>query len=369
MTRLATVALVLAVCSVAYDYVQGPHGVERAAVQDRAILRLLGAAALVLFFVDPVPGVVLALGLLGWWRERDMRLLLLAAGMAAVWLAAPLVAPWRHVVAGAWAGCLFAEGAALVWHWGALRRWWPGFARARALGLPGLSGGHGQHTFFASAVALVLPLAWAVVGWPVGVLFLGLLVGVSSWQGILAGLVGLVVLYPWLTPWAVAVVLAALVALLPRLLHDRESWLDRLPRGDSLDSIRYRWRTQRVLLGALGRFDWRLWLVGRGWTGAGRDLLRAHALGQLGGRVGVTWGAGPPGTLHNDVFEIVYGNGVLGLIFLGLLVGRTAPGLALGDPWSACVVVGVVVALGSSALHYPAVGMLWWIACSLVAWR
>jgi hypothetical protein len=383
-----TLTLTAAALLVPLDLVRSGFSLERARAHDRAILRLLAIATLVVTAVDLVAGLVLALGVLGYWREASLRNLLLAAGLAGIWLAAPLLQPTAWILALGWLALALLEAAVTLWFWGALRGWWlnalmpltmlqirmgmpptsPNTITSRlatyvvpdvvgyAWHLRPLSGFRGQHTLFAAGLALLLPLAWALYP-ALGVCWLLMLIWISSWVSVLAGLAGLVVVEPRLTPYIAGVILLGLVILTPRIRYDRASWLDVLPRGDSLDSVKERWHSWRFLIGTMTRWPWTTWLTGRGWAGPNQDLLRARAL------KAVKQGQG---TSHNDVLDLVYTSGVLGLALLIVLGWRLAHGFYLGDPWSAVVVVGVVIALGSSALRYPSIGLVWWIACAFV---
>ena len=360
MTTLAVLVLVVAAAASVYDYVESPFSLEREVVQDRLILRCFGIATLVLLAYAPVAGLVLGLGVLGYWREGHVRFLVLTAALAATWCLAPLVAPYERLIAAAWVLGALLEGAFMIWHWGAMGRWWRGRLRAQRLPFTGLAGVHGQYTFFAAGVALVLPFAWWLGGPWLGLPVLGLLVAISSWVGLAAGAAALGVLYPVLLPWGPAAAGLAFCLLLPRLRWDRASVWDRLARGDSLDSVRLRWRTWVLLVGLMQRFSWRDWGRGRGWMAVNDDLLRAFALDRL---------RGAQGTAHQEAIELVYSSGGLGLVFLGALGWAVCPQLQVADPWSAGVVAGVVVGLGSHALRYPAVGVPWWISCAIVAGR
>lgn len=382
LTLILTVAALLA----PLDLVRSGFSLERARAHDRAILRLLVVATVVVGTVDLVASMVLILGVLGWSRERSLRNLLLAAGFAAIWLVAPLLQPYAWVIALGWLTIALLEALITFWFWGVAKRWWicavspitrwqihrgmppthPNLLGARIFSTLGvaerlplwpLAGIRGQHTLFAAFLAILLPLAWAL--YPgLGVLWVLMLVGISSWVGVLAGLAGLAVVEPWLAPVIGALILAVLALLAPRILDDHATLLDLLPRGDSLDSVKERGRTWWFLLGTMRRWSWRTWLTGRGWDGTNQDLLRAHALRRV---------THTQGTAHNDILDLIYTSGLLGVLLLGVLTWHLAPALTLRDPWSAVVVTGVVIALGSSALRYPSIGLCWWLACAFVA--
>lgn len=363
MSDLFSLALGLAALLAPVDLVRSGFAIPRATAHDRALLRLLVFAVPILATVDLVAGVILGLGVLGAWRDGDRRCLLLTAGLAAAWLSAPALHPSAPLLATGWVVLALAESAVTWWHWGALRGWWPGQVRAQHLPVRPLSGFRGQHTIFAAGLALVLPFAWSV-HWSLGLLLFASILGISCWTGILAALVGITVLRPELLAVTTMLLLLGLALVVPKAWKPERYvhiWIDRFtPRGGSLDSLRLRWRSWGVLLGAMRHWPWRVWLTGRGWTGPNRDLLRAHALQLVPGAMG---------TSHNDVLDVVYTSGLPGLLLLGLLGWRLAPALMLGDPWSATVCAGLVVACGSSALRYPSVGLVWWLSAALLTGR
>lgn len=354
-----TVALALAAALIPLDLVRSAYGLERARAHDRWIIRLLVMSAVILACHDAVAGSVLGLGVLGWCRDRELRLLLATAGVAAVWMAAPLI-PGQHrmAVAGVWVGIVLLEAGVSGYYWGASRGWWRGdMTIAEELPLWPLSGFRGQHTLFAAAVALVLPLG-ATLHWAIGLVLFVLLIGLSSWLALLAALISLTVLWPILWPFTSGLVLLAMVLLIPRVFLARDSWLlNRLPRGDSLDSVKLRWASWRALAGVMTRWNVRTWLIGRGWAEPAGDLMRSWASNRRLIRI----------SPHNDLVEVVYANGLAGVVVIGLLAWTVGSRFILGDPWSATVVAGLVIAGGSYALHYPTIGLVFWIACAFVA--
>jgi hypothetical protein len=359
--KLTHLVLTLAAALIPLDLVRSAYGLERARTHDRWILRLLVTSAVVLACQDAVAGAVLGLGVLGWYRDRELRLLLATAGVAAVWMAAPLIpAPARQGVAACWVAITLLEAAVSGYYWGIAHRWWSGdLTLAEQLPLWPLSGFRGQHTLFAAAVAIVLPLG-AALHWTLGLVLFVLLVGLSSWLALLAALISLTVLWPILWPFTGGLVLLATVLLIPRFFLARDSWLlNRLPRGDSLDSIKLRWASWWALAVVMMRWRLRTWLIGRGWAEPAGDLMRAW---ELRGRLIRI-------SPHNDLVEVVYANGLAGVVVIGLLAWTVGTRLVLGDPWSATVVAGLLIAGGSYALHYPTIGLVFWIACAFVAGR
>src|SRR6185295_13060934 len=122
----------------------------------------------------------------------------------------PIISPFRGWIALGWLAVALVEAFVMLWFSGAAKGWWRARTTfAETLPLWPLSGFRGQHTVFAAGLALLLPMAWLMpprlilsatpplLGYhelaiPVlGVLWLLLLIGISSWVGVLAGLAGL----------------------------------------------------------------------------------------------------------------------------------------------------------------------------------
>lgn len=194
--------------------------------------------------------------------------------------------------------------------------------------------GWGQRMYAGGVLALlccVLPL-WA---WPA--LLIGLFLSGPSWLGCLALAAGSVVRWPaW---WPVVLALVLVVLLLFLAARNHQVWLlRRLPRGDSVDSIKQRgWVIHLALRHLITNPS--AWALGFGPGTAGRASrrwnLRHHEVEALG-------------NFHCEPLQVVYEFGALGAIGLALFGWRVLSGLHWGDPWSAAAVAGMVLALGGN---------------------
>lgn len=279
----------------------------------------------------------------------------------------------------------------------------------------------GQRTVGACFFALLLPFApW----WALPVPLLGLLI-TSSWTAWLAGLAALCVLYPlvltgvlwvggillvlaglqegsrWVkrTRWNVLSVVssggriyrknqadmsASAVAVGPELrvvprpsaqprpgdpavvtkidlwsLLNWRRWLEYTPRGDSLDSLWQRVTVNRLLLYAWTNPAW--WPFGHGPRSMEKQVMRwASKIGP--DKI-------PLGQVHADGLHFIYEFGLPGIAALMLLAAKVIPRLQCGDPWSACIVAGVILSTASIPFRPVSVALIWLTAAAHVAAR
>ena len=293
------------------------------------LLATLGVAAVWLATVEPMFAFV-ALGLMIRWRShRLLPSLVTWSAIAGMWFAMQAMPreflrwlPYAWLAAGACQGLLLFD------EWMDDRR---------------VGGTIGQRTLTGAYCALVFPFAiepsWATGAIPF--LLLGLLI-TCSWLAFVALFAGLAVLEPWTIPGIAALVGAAYVAYRTKLL-------EKLPRGDTLDTFWQRWDTARLLVHHGRR--WPLWLAGRGPYNVIYDIMR--------------WDSRYKATLihghaHNEPLEFVYEYGLCGALALVAFVVRVAPHLRVGDPWTAAAVIGGVTLLGSIGTRVVPFGVVWW---------
>ena len=292
------------------------------------LLGTLTVAAVWLATVEPLFAFV-ALGLLVRWRTHRLLPSLVPWGaIAGLWFALQALPreafPW---LARAWLVAGACQGLLVFDEWMDDRR---------------VGGTIGQRTLTGAYCAMVVPFAltdgWEAFALPF--LLVGLAI-TSSWLAGLALLGGLAVFEPWTIPG-----LAALVGL--AIVTYRTKHLERLPRGDTLDTVWQRLDTWRLLVHHGRR--WPLWLVGRGPYNVIYDIMR--------------WDSRYKASLihghaHNEPLEFVYEYGVCGALALAAFVWRVAPSLKFGDPWTAAAVIGGVTLLGSIGTRVVPFGVTW----------
>ena len=317
------------------------------------ILGLLVAGAAALLPLEPWLSVVI-LGMLVWWFRVPDDLVGDRAGEELY----PVVLAWG-AVAGTWFAARAipeAEAQWILWLWGAVatghvglmvhERLWGKDRRAP-------HGGFAQRFYAGSCLAMLcaaLPLGF----WPI--VLVGLFLSGPSWAGVLALAAGSAVRWPWTMPYLASAVLVAAGMLFVPVRGD--SLLNRLPRGDSLDGMRVRITVWRLAVAHWLRSPVTAKLIGLG-PGSGPRSSRR-------------WNLRHPrmealGNLHSEPVQVVYEYGLLGLLGLGLFIGRVGAGFQWGDPWTAGVVAGMVVAcVGNSSGIIP-LGVTFLILCARVA--
>lgn len=258
----------------------------------------------------------------------------------------PHLTTWA-MIAGTWFGALAVVPLArdsLPWVWVAVsvyqialvvRGRWRGRIRGSYRGI----GSVGSHVLTGAMVALAVPFWTLLPWWTWGGLAVGLYL-VHSWLSFLAVGAALCVLEPGLIPGVVLLILHG-------WLFALRGWLTWTPRDNSFDSIRARLNVYPMV--------WQAWRSGLWRWGAGPDTFMA-----AGRRWWVRTGKPVPlGEAHNEVLQMAFEYGWLGVACCVLLVVRVAPHLRLEDPWSAAWVVGGVLALGSYPARHVPLGCTW----------
>ena len=228
-----------------------------------------------------------------------------------------------------------------------------------------IKAGTGSRAMLAALLVLVWPwTAWWE--WPLYAYGLWL---TSSWVAGLALLVAVAVRYPVAAPYAGAGL--GLVVLLFAIPWTRRQVIDQTPRGSSLDGLRERLRTWAAMLRLLRR--WPIWLVGAGPEPAGRRThWLKHDLTREGIRLSaeqdrdVSMVASPT---HCEPLEYAYTYGILGMAAMAALTWHLVPRLALGDPWTASALAGLVIALAAIPARVAPVGLVWWVTLAVIGGR
>lgn len=312
--------------------------------RDQWLRVVAGCAALALTVRAPALGCAL-FGAVAHWRSSEQ------LPAVATWVA--ISASWLLVQA------LPASWAVVIpWGWRLVALPIVAFAIDQRRHKVEVKSTLGHRTMLAGYLALVLPFAspWE---WPLYAVGLWL---TSSWVATLAAVVGIAVRYPVTGPWIAA--LFALVVLLEAIPWTRRTLIDRTPRGSSLDSLRVRWTTV-ITVARLATRDG-VWWHGRG---AGDRLRRDRPRDDVQREFVRTRRYVLTAPFHCEPLELAYSYGLLGLAVIVALVWQVAPRLVLGDPWSAAVVAGGVLALGSSPCRVVPVGTIWLVVLAVVAGR
>lgn len=216
----------------------------------------------------------------------------------------------------------------------------------------------GQRTvvgaYFALVMALGTPWLWPAFA-------LGLWLSGPSWLAVLAFGAGAAWRWPWWTAVIGGPVLAVGLAALLVGRRSRRTLVERwTSRGDSFDSVRLRWQTWR-----LGW--WLFWQPGI-WTRGTRGQVAGYGAGPwlrwLSLRV-----VGQPtvDSFHCEPLQHAVEYGLLGVVAVGLFAWRVGSGLVVGDPWSAAVLCGAVLAGGTIFCRVGPVALVWLVACAGVA--
>lgn len=323
--------------------------------RDYALLSLVGVATIWLAYAAPVFAPI-GLWTLVHWRDRHtLETVASWAWIIGFWFAAqalpPVAWPW---IRAAWCVTGTVAAAHLTWSWYTVGRdpvlnpgrpWWHPLR-------PLHSGGwFGQRTLAAAFFALVLPFyPW----WALPVPLLGLWV-TSSWAAWAGSLGAAIVLWPGpgLGALGVSMLLGACTAP-TRRLFGRWRWLEFTPRGDSLDSVYQRARIARLMLKALLRPAWFPWGYGSR-TGA-RNMMETAVM-RWAGVHGVE--RIPTGHPHLDAAHYLMEYGLPGVATLVILAALVIPKLQWGDPYSACVIAGAILSLGTLPFRTPSTGLLW----------
>jgi hypothetical protein len=295
-----------------------------------------------------------AIAVLAHWRSwEQLPAVLTWAGIIATWLLVQALPPWA--IAFLPTGWRVTVGALML----------TGIALAQKRRKMEIKASTGTRIMLAALLVLVWPFtAWWE--WPVYAYGLWL---TSSWVALLALLVAVSIRYPMAAPYAGAVL--ALVVLCFTFPWSRRTILDRTPRGSSFDGWHERWRTWQAMV-RLGR-RWPIWLLGAGPESASHlhrslryDLMReSMRLTTLHGR-DVSMTGGPT---HCEPLEYAYTYGLLGVATLAALTWHLIPRLALGDPWSASALAGLVVACAAMPARVAPIGLVWLVTLAVIGGR
>jgi len=265
----------------------------------------------------------------------------------------PSIIQWTAVGAS-WALLLTIPKAWLEvvpWAWLAWAGWQCALIIANRLKWGGRQKGTlGSPVITALYLALVSPFCpwW---GWPLLGTGLGL---VSSFLALAGVGIGLVWLYPFLAvPGAILGATGAILWCWSPTVGGRRL-LEWTPRGDTWDSEVARWRGWRLIC----HHGTERWLLGHGPGSMEPSLLRWGSRYDME----LTWGEG-----FNEVLQVYYEYGVLGLLAVGAFCWRVVPHLALGDAWSAAWLVGAVLSLGHWPLRHSSIGLTFLVISARLA--
>ena len=310
--------------------------------RDWWLVGLAWVCAIVLLAREPALGLIAIAALVQWRTHAQLPSVLTWAGIIAVWFLVGALPVSAH--------------GPVSWLWRAIAVGQVVMAMAQRLHGLETKGTMGSRIILAPFLALMLPFA-APWEWPIYAVGLWL---TCSWLAILAAGVGIAIRYPVSAPWVAAELL--LLAALFVAPWTRRQLIDRTPRGSSLDGLRTRWATWTALCRLWWR--WPIWAIGSGPGGSGirtsteadleRESVRRHSVLLTS-------------PCHCEPLELAYTYGLLGIAAMGAMLWRLAPHLALGDPWTASVVTGLVLMLASSPCRAAPIGLTWWVAvCMLV---
>jgi hypothetical protein len=310
-------------------------------LRDRMLLglALLGAAVMALA-VEPGLGLLFGLAVWHWTSRYQLPGVLVLAVACLLYTAIkygppPVEFTVRYaivataVVQALWGACQ---------HVRARREHWP-VDRMREC----VHGSTGNRVVLATLCAMALPLAPPLV---MPALLLGLFVSIS-YVGIIAAGVGLALVYPTAWPLALAFALA-----IPWVVY----W-----RGRPSDS----WSSRALVWELSLRTLW----AQRSWTtrllGFGHGALRAR---------GKWWCARAQTAqhfrdAHNDVVQVTFEYGLLGLAAVLLWAASVARGVALEDPLTGALAAGVISALGQFPSYLPQVSLAMLAVAALIARR
>ena len=314
---------------------------------------ILGVLAGVGIYVAPTDPwlTVVAVALAVWWVQRSDDFL----GQLGDFDMVTIVASWAAIGATWYLVRAIPEDHErwILWGWGVLAYAQAGLMLYERRAMVDKRAPHawiGQRMYAGCWLAMMLCLLplWA---WPG--LLVGLFLSGPSWLACLALAAGSAVRWPFLWPYLSALVLG-LVALVWWAPNGQVRWLKRLPRGDSLDSVRIRVRVYRLALRQMALDPKAFWL-GFGPGTAGRASRRWNLRHS---------GIEALGNMHSEPVQIVFEFGALGALGLGLFVWRIGASMTWGDPWSAAAVAGLVVACGSNLSGVIPLGITFLVICA-----
>lgn len=316
-----------------------------ARARDFWLLLMLGAGTVAAAIVVP-PFAPIGIYFLWWWRShKELPSLVTWVALGVFFFGVERLPAWVWVwIPWAW---LAAGGVAV----GVLGfQWW----RLKPPGLPWWNpyrpfhqaAWFGQRTMAGAFFALLLPFApwW----WALPVSLLGLAI-TSSWAAVLAAAVAVFFLAPGYDTVVVLIVAPVAMLVLSRASLGRWRLLEWTPRGDSLDSLRQRWRVMGLLLRSFLRPAF--WPWGYGPRTMEKQIIRWAS------KHGVE--AIPLGHPHIDLLQFVYEYGLPGVATMAITAALVLPKLAFGDPWSAAWVAGLVLASATIPFRVASTGLLW----------
>lgn len=206
--------------------------------------------------------------------------------------------------------------------------------------------------------ALYLTLVSPFAPWPVWLVLMAGIYLTGSYVALSAALIGFAVVHVSVAPLMLAgVALAALGAglMLWQEAQDpfKRRWapyLDRFTthRG-SLDGLRLRLNVWRVLWLVAHRSTWRVNVMGRGPSTLEAELERRSFAWEI---------ALPEGGSFNEFLWMAWDLGAFGVVAMGLFALQTLKGFQVGDPWSAALVTGAVLACGHFPMRLPQTGLV-----------
>ena len=176
---------------------------------------------------------------------------------------------------------------------------------------------------FALAPAALLP-----------VFGLGIL-ATNSFTALAAALVALAIRYPGLVLyWAPMVAVAG-----------ASCWYW---RGHPRDSVTGRWRIWTLCWDSWLQDTWQARLLGRGHFIFGKRAKWWHAQGLVQDIYNHA---------HQDGLQLLLEYGVVGVLAVAAWLALLSRGMAVGDPWTAALAAGLVVAMNQFTLHLPHTGL------------
>lgn len=352
--RLATAALAGLACLLPVLALRAVNEQGMMWLRDRCLWVLAACGLVAVAPLAPWAVPVCAVVLLRWRTVQALPSVVTWAAIVGAYLLVGAFGP-RELggLAIGWALAGSAQGALVLWQFlrpVRFRPLSPSDHRPLRLAVGTLQ----QRTFAGACLALCLPFTVALPWWaaiPCAAVMLSGLLATSSWLALLALYVGLAAYWP--ASLLVTVPLCGLACALGRNFWDHYSH-----RGTSLDSLWERGRSWSIM--AHHAAQWPTWLTGAGPGQAVWDLLRWNA------RYHVTL---TTGHAHNEWLESWYEHGLAFVVSLALLGWHLWPRLATGDPWTACVVTGAVLASGTTSVRVASLGALWWVAVSVIGGR
>lgn len=346
---LATLAAVACAPLISVRYVAARY---LDSARDCWLVGLAWLGALALLVHTPALGLAAIAVCLHWRSWEQLPAVLTWAGIAATWLLVQALPAWT--VALLPVGWRITVGAVVLAGWALAqkRRKWE------------VKGNTGTRIMLAALLVLVWPFtAWWE--WPLYAYGIWL---TSSWVALLALLVAATVRYPVTAPYVGAFLAAVVLCFCFR--WTRVHILDRTPRGSSFDGLRERWRTWCAVV-RLGR-RWPIWFLGAGPAGRLQRGLKLDLVGESV-RMQARWPEHNVSVIgvptHCEPLEYAYTYGVLGMAAMAALAWQLVPRLALGDPWSASALAGLVIAGAAIPARVVPVGVVWLVTLAVIGGR